>query len=203
MVLPDANLNINLGKSTYQINGILGYPVFQALGEITFFHDGKFEAGGTESNGRGARMLMRRLSPIVECRVEGKDLPFAFDTGASDTMLFVRYYREFRNQSKNWKKQHERTSGAGGVIKRKVYVQSEFKLGIGDKIVVLKNVSIYTKSTGAGNDERYGNLGQDVPRDFESFTLDFRNMTFTLGKPLAPSKSPENKASQENPGVKE
>lgn len=203
MVLPDSNLNINLGKSTYQIDGILGYPVFQALGKITFFHDGKFEARGTEFNWPGARMFMRRLSPIVECRVEGKTLSFAFDTGASDTTLFIRYFREFRSESRHWKKQHERTGGAGGVVTREVYVQPELRLGIGDKTAVLKDVSIYTESTGAGNDERYGNLGEDVPNGFESFTLDFGKMTFTLGKPLPKHQLPENKSSPENPSVKE
>ena len=45
MILDDANLNISLGKTSYQIQGIIGYPVFQALGSITFLHDGGFEAG--------------------------------------------------------------------------------------------------------------------------------------------------------------
>ena len=203
MVLPDVNLNINLGKGNYQIDGILGYPVFRSLGKITFFHDGTFQAGGTDSNGPGARMFMRRLSPIVECRVGGKDLPFTFDTGASDTTLLVRYYREFQSESRNWKKKHEKTSGAGGIVTRTVYVRPELNLGVGDQTVVLKNVSIYTESTGAGNDERYGNLGQDVPRDFESFTFDFLKMTFRLGKPRSARKSSENKSSYENPDVKQ
>jgi hypothetical protein len=38
---------------------------------------------------------------------------------------------------------------------------------------------------GAGIDEFYGNLGQDFVAGFESFTLDFSQMTFSLGAPLA------------------
>jgi hypothetical protein len=38
---------------------------------------------------------------------------------------------------------------------------------------------------GAGIDELYGNLGQDVVAGFESFTLDFSSMTFSLGAPVA------------------
>ena len=42
-------------------------------------------------------MYMKLLTPVIECTVEGKNLPFSFDTGASGTDLFVRYYNLFRN----------------------------------------------------------------------------------------------------------
>jgi hypothetical protein len=190
MVLPDANININLGKSSYQINGIIGYPAFQALGIISFLHTREFVAGAAaRSNGTGARMYMKGLSPIVMCNVEGKDRPFSFDTGASGTDLFVRYYDEFRGEAKGWKKGKEKDSGAGGTIKRKIYFQPEVKLGFGDKTVVLKKVSINSTGTGTDTDELYGNLGQDVPANFVSFTLDFINMTFSLGEPSPAAKS--------------
>jgi hypothetical protein len=40
LIFDDANLNVSLGKEAYQIQGIIGYPVFQALGVITFLHEG-------------------------------------------------------------------------------------------------------------------------------------------------------------------
>jgi predicted aspartyl protease len=186
LVLDDANLNVNLGKQTYQINAIVGYPVFQAFGMITFLHDGEFEAGGNvQPSGKGARMFMKGLSPVVECNVEGKNLPFTFDTGASDTDLFVRYYYRFRSESKTWKKSKDKTAGAGGMVKRKIYIEPQINLGIGDKTVTLRNVSIYTSGTGTDTDYLYGNLGQDVVANFDSFTLDFTTMTFSLGEPLS------------------
>jgi hypothetical protein len=36
----------------------------------------------------------------------------------------------------------------------------------------------------SGIDELYGNLGQDLVSGFESFTLDFSKVTFSLGAPL-------------------
>jgi hypothetical protein len=186
MVLPDANMNINLGKSSYQINGIIGDPVFQALGTITFLQNGQFEAGiQAQANGDGARMYMRELTPVVECKVKGKYLPFSFDTGAARTDFSDRYYREFRSQSKSWKERKEESSGAGGSIKRKVFIQPEVTLGIGGKTVVLKNVPISTSQFGTTISELFGNLGQDMPAGFESFTLDFKSMSFSLGQPLS------------------
>jgi hypothetical protein len=45
LILDDANLKVSLGNQSYQINAILGYPVFQAMRVITFTHSGEFEAG--------------------------------------------------------------------------------------------------------------------------------------------------------------
>jgi hypothetical protein len=217
MVLPDANLNLkltlqeekqrNLGNSTYQIDGIIGYPVFQALGTITFYHDDKFEAGRTQSSTAGARMYMSELTPIVECTVEGKDLPFAFDTGAVDTTLLVRYFRELRSKSTSWRKRKEKLSGVGGVVKRKVYVQPELKLVVGNRTVILKNVSIYPPSTAASTgtdyDEFYGYLGQDVAANFERVTFDFKNMSFTLDEPIPSNRPPMHAGSEQNPPEKQ
>lgn len=185
LVLEDANLKISLGKESYQINGIIGYPVFQALGTVTFRHDGEFEAGHqAQAAGKGARMFMKELTPIIQCEVEGKELPFSFDTGASDTDLFLRYLEQFHNESRTWKKGKTISAGAGGVVKLKIYMQPELKLGIGDKVVTLKKVTIHRSATGTDLGDLYGNLGQDVVANCESFTLDFVGMTFHLGEPL-------------------
>ena len=131
---------------------------------------------------------MKELTPIILCEVEGKELPFSLDTGASDTDLFVRYLERFHNESKTWKKGKAMSAGAGGVVKLTIYIQPEVKIGIGDKVVTLKKVSIHRSSTRTDIAELYGNLGQDVVANFESFTLDFAAMTFRLGDPLPSGK---------------
>src|SRR5208282_4659946 len=121
--------------------------------------------------------------------VEGKDPPLSFDTGASETYLFVRYYQRFRSESRAWKKSKAEIAGAGGVMKRKIYIQPRIKLGVGDKTVTLERVLIYTSGVGTStHDVLYGNLGQDAAAKFESFTLNFSAMTFSLGRLLAPER---------------
>ena len=108
LVLDDANLNIDLGKTKYPINAIVGYPVFQALGTITFRHGGIFEAGdAARQDASGTRMFMDLLTPVIQCGVEGQQLPFTFDTGASTSNLSVRYYERFRADSGSWKKKRD------------------------------------------------------------------------------------------------
>ena len=99
MILDDANLAINLGKETYQIRAILGYPVFQSLGAIKFSRSGEFEAGDSaKSNSGGTPLYMNLLNPVIECDVAGKPLPFTFDTGAQGTNLSVRYFARFHEK---------------------------------------------------------------------------------------------------------
>jgi len=186
MILDDANLNIQLSRTArYQINGIIGYPVFRALGKVGFLHNGGFEAGdGLRGNTAGARMYMNLLNPVIECGVEGVMLPFSFDTGAASTDLSVRYYEQFRGESGKWKKSTGMHGGAGGAVKHAVYIQPQLRLRIGDRSVTLNGVSVLPSAMGAGIDELYGNIGQDVVAKFDSFTIDFANMTFSLGTPL-------------------
>ncbi|MGH9326387.1 MAG: pepsin/retropepsin-like aspartic protease family protein [Terriglobia bacterium] len=186
LILDDANLKISFGDQSYQINAILGYPVFQAMGTITFLHDGEFEAGAmAQRSGNGTPMYLRRLTPVIRCRVEGTDLPFTFDTGASGTDLSVRYYDRFKGKGESWKKETYEVGGSSGTVKREMYTQLALHLGVGNKSVVLKNVSITPLKTNSGLDELYGNIGQDFVAGFESFTLDFSKMTFKLGDPLS------------------
>ncbi len=189
LVLPDDNLKVQYDKAgnRYQINAIIGYPVFQALGRVTFRRDGEVLAGDAASPSvGGARMYMKALAPIIFCKVAGQDLPFSFDTGAFSTDLLLAYYERFKAQAPKWKRVDSLSSGAGGVVKQKVYVQETVTFQAGDRSVVLHHVTIHSTGTGSDNDDLYGNLGEDFVAGFDSFTLDFTAMRLSLGRPLAP-----------------
>jgi len=186
LIFDDANLKIDLGKESYQINGIVGYPVFRAFGTVTFEKDGWFEGGeAAKRNAEGAPMYMKLLVPVIECSVEGNELPFSLDTGASGTNLSLRYFDLFKGEIKNWKKGENVTGGSGGQVKRTIYLQPELRLQVGTRTAELKNVSIFHEAVGTDLDELYGNLGQDLVAGFRSFTLDFTKMRFSLGAPAA------------------
>lgn len=135
-------------------------------------------------------MYMKLLTPVIECGVEGKNVPFAFDTGASGSILSVRYYNHFRNESRKWKKGYNKSFGAGGIVKRRIYLRPKLNLGVGDKAVTLNRVVIFPSPMGSDIDDLYGNLGQDTVANFDGFTLNFSTMTFSLGKPLSTVPSP-------------
>jgi len=124
---------------------------------------------------------MRMLRSIVLCGVEGKELPFRFDTGAVGTQLQVRYYELFHGEIGSWKEGEEINSGVGGAVRRKIFIQPKLDLMVGDKTATLKDVTILPVKLNSDLDEFYGNLGQDFVAGFESFTLDFSKMTFSFG----------------------
>ncbi len=99
-------------------------------------------------------------------------------------MLSVRYFKDFKAQLGSWKKAKHEGSGAGGVKVTEVYLVPTLELKIGDKIATLHRIPIFTSAVGTSIDDVYGNLGQDMLAGFESFTLDFAHMRFSVGKPV-------------------
>lgn len=186
LILDDKNLNVGAENGNDQIEAVLGYPVLQALGAVTFSQDGTLEAGpGTGPPGAAARMFMDGLTPMIECGVNGKNLLFDLDTGANASMLSVRYFKDFSAQSASWAKADDKSAGAGGIKQRQVDLLGTLDLKIGDKIASIHRIPIFTSAVGTDVDHGYGNLGQDLLAGFESFTLDFAHMRFSLGKPLS------------------
>jgi hypothetical protein len=58
----------------------------------------------------------------------------------------------------------------------RAYTLSPLVLRIGGREATVPQVRVYLDPTSADSDRAYGNLGQDVIRQFESMTLDFRRM---------------------------
>ena len=185
LVLDDENLRIGSGPDAYQINAVLGYPILKALGVVTFTRDEFLAGEAAEAGGQGVRMYMRGLTPAIECEVEGRPLLFTFDTGASSTDLSVRYYELFRAQAGSWKTQIVESGGAGGSAKHDLYIQPRLVMKVGTSTVTLQDVSITPVRMNAGLDILFGNLGQDFVDSFESVSLNFSTMTFSLGAPRA------------------
>lgn len=184
LILEDKSLLLDLGSDkAYQINAILGFPVFQILGSATFKKEGGFEAGShTTPSASSARVFMNQLKPLVECSVKDRQVLFAFDTGADVSTFSTRYFQEFQDQFKGLKKVRSSYGGAGGISTTDVFVVPEVDLRIAKTEVNLKQVIVYPSPVGTDLDDVYGNLGRDVVAGFNSFTLDFRHMTFSLWK---------------------
>jgi predicted aspartyl protease len=183
LILDDDNLRFGSGPDAYQINAVLGYPILEALGVLTFTRDEFLAGEAAERGGQGARMYMRGLTPAIECEVEGRSLLFTFDTGASSTDLSVRYYELFHAQADSWKTQIVESAGAGGSSRQGVYIQPRLLIKMGTSTITLQDVSIAPTRTNAGLDVLFGNLGQDFVESFESVGLNFSTRTFSLGAP--------------------
>ena len=186
LVLDDENLNLQISKTEkYQIDAVLGYPVMQALKRVTFTKDGHLLAGPDSVPAQnGARLYMDRLTPLLECAVGDRKVLFSFDTGADSSMLTDRYRRDFPSAFQGLLQKPYMMDGAGGMRSVPAYFLPEVELGVGNAHPVLKKVAV-VPVLGTDTDRTYGNLGRDLVDAYQSFTIDFENMSFALGDKLA------------------
>lgn len=191
LVLEDKNLDIPLGKDKhFQIQAIVGYPVFQALGAVTFRSDGWLEAGSAAApTDAGAKLFMHELTPLLECSRGGRKMLFSFDTGANESVFSVRYYRDFPAAFRSLKLRPYGMSGAGGLKMLRAFHLANVALTVGRAQVRLHNVPVLPSPTDTDLDQVYGNLGRDLVENVSSFTLDFTHMRFALGAPKKPDLS--------------
>jgi hypothetical protein len=168
-------------KTRYQINAVLGYPVLQALQRVTFTSDGHFLAGpDSPAAGHGARLFMNQLTPLLECKVQDREVLFSFDTGANHSAFSNRYYEAFPGQFRQLTKRSYGMGGAGGIRKFDVFYLPKAELGVGNTVVTLEKVPVLPP-LGTDGDKVFGNLGRDLTDPYRSFTIDFASMRLELG----------------------
>lgn len=155
----------------YQINGILGFPVIEALHEIQLTRDDYFIVPniGTKIDAP-SNLAIDGLSPLIF--IDGRH--FTFDTGADHTMLYAPYYRE---NKKSIDKQYQPIKigmgGAGGKVEHDGF-KVNHTFHISGRYINLKDVSLL--KTDINKETVYGNIGQYVIRRFNKMILNFNQM---------------------------
>ena len=176
LVFPDSALAFP--QIDYQIRGIVGFPVIAGFGATTVMRDGGLVLGDTVGEHTGeSNLCMRGLMPVIAADHAGERLHFGFDTGAQTTSLYRPFHAARRALVESGGAPAPvQTGGAGGVREVQAYSLSPLVLTIGGREVTVPTVSVYTETTTDDSDLLYGNIGQDVIRQFESMTLDFSRM---------------------------
>jgi predicted aspartyl protease len=170
LVFEDKDLYI--APIDFQINGILGFPIISALEEIQITNDGIFIVPLKETlNMNVSNMALDGLTPLIYIN----DKHFSFDSGAATTLLYRPYYLENKSEiEKNYAKAKINFGGAGGLKEFDGY-SVDVTFLIVDKEVQLKEVQLLSDDI-KENNSLYGNIGQDVIRQFNRVTLNFKQM---------------------------
>ncbi|MBI9068608.1 MAG: aspartyl protease family protein [Salinivirgaceae bacterium] len=170
LVLP--NEFLYFPKDGYQIFGILGFPIIQALKEIHISQDNKFIVPKKETTFTGqSNFAMDGLMPMIY--IDGKN--FRFDTGADFTVLYQKYYLENQKEiEQKYQLQKFSFAGAGGKEEYEGFIiNPTFK--VSGKDITLKNVNLL-KNKIYHDESYYGNIGQDLIRQFDTMILNFDQM---------------------------
>ena len=173
LVTQDKDLYIE--KYDYLLPGIIGFPVMTQLEEIRL---GKQSVviPHTPSVRDFSNLYMNEGRPIVLLMNENDTLRMAMDTGANNSELSYKYFKEHEKRilSEGVLKESSR-GGAGGIIDSKTYEIPLFEYQIGSKKGILDQISINTTEYPFIKNLD-GNLGQDIFTYFDVMILNFKTM---------------------------
>lgn len=173
LVFPDDALGFK--QIDYQINGILGFPVIEALKEIQITRDGKFIVPLTYSTSPENNLAIDFLTPLILIEDQHGSGTYTFDTGAGKTMLYNTYFDKFLSTKSDTLEDVEYTFGGAGGTTAKNGVYIPFNARIGPARITLDSVMVL-KEVLNPNNLYLGNIGQDVIGKFEKMTLNFDKM---------------------------
>lgn len=172
LIFPDEALAFP--QIDYQIYGILGFPVLEALEEIQISRDDRFRVPLKPGSEGDQNLALDFLTPLLWLTERGEKGIYTFDTGANQTMLYNTYYQLHKTTLSNRAEHDYAFGGAGGNSSQKgVYTTfapeiSGRKIKI-DSIIVLKEPLKEENSF-------LGNIGQDFIGKFNTMTLNFKEM---------------------------
>jgi len=166
------NQDLFIPQISYQINGIIGFPIINDLGEVHISRQDDFIVPLTESVSIPSNMALEFLTPIIDINGE----PYTFDTGADETMLYPPYYKKHRDQiDRLYTPTSMRFGGAGGSTTQKGF-KVNFNCLVSGKNIQLDSVSLFTEPFKDNMNYYYGNIGQDLIGQFNKMVLNFKSM---------------------------
>ncbi len=170
LVLPDQALYFP--QINYQIYGILGFPVIEALKEIRITQSGDFIVPLVRSTStENSNIVMDGLTPLIYIN----NMHFTFDTGADETMLYHKFYKENQKEiDKNYQPEKISFGGAGGTKEFEGY-NIDFTFNIGEEQIKLQNINL-VKEKIKESETVYGNIGQDLIQKFDTMIINFDKM---------------------------
>jgi hypothetical protein len=176
LVLEDKSLFFPQIK--YQIHGIVGFPVMEAIGRVTIARNNEVTLSTRRVESIvDPNLCLEDLKPLVQATVNGQDQIYAFDTGAVTTTFYPPFLEANRQsivtQAKLEKMQ---MGGAGGAKQVSIYSLPKLQMTIAGKTAQFTKVKVLTEPVNDESRNFYGNLGQDLIKQFERMTLDFRAM---------------------------
>lgn len=170
LVFPDSAMAFP--QINYQIHGILGFPVIEALKEIQLTKAGQFIIPKKRSVISTPNLALDFLTPIIYINGEN----FTFDSGAQQTILYQSYYEKHKDSiQQKYTETVINIGGAGGVLSKKGYI-IPLHLNIAGKAVAIDSVRLLKENMEEGKTHLSGNIGQDLIKKFSKMTINFETM---------------------------
>lgn len=154
----------------------IGFPIMEEFKEFTITKTDTLIVPKEPTHKNIANMRLNGLTPHVYLFNGTDSLEYAFDSGATKSHFTSKYfekYQEFIEQTATL--DTVTNSSAGGAKQHQAYLIDSTQLFIGSKKAVFDKIHVHTNLNETFEDV-YGNLGQDLIRQFNSMTLNFEDM---------------------------
>lgn len=173
IILPDSSLTF--GNGAYVVKGIIGFPVIKAFEHFTITKKEIFIPQTDTSSIRQSNMAIDQLKPIIYLTYNDDVLPFTFDTGARNSVFSNNFYNRYKDYiDKTGTPKETSMGGAGGYKKFNMMEMPEIALKQFDKTIILKKARVSKEKVETTESYYYGNLGQDIIKQYDSLTIDFK-----------------------------
>ena len=164
------------------VRGLIGFPVVEAAGEVTFRPDGGIEVPAEVPRREVHNLALHELTPYVRVGHGEEELLCVLDTGNLETHLYEPFYRRHRARIESaGVRDTFRSGGAGGVAEIPGYRLRDVALRVGGRTVTLDEVQVWTRPI---RDEASNvldcNLARDVLSAHGPYTINFRSMSVLL-----------------------
>jgi len=156
--------------------GAIGFPVIEELREISITRADTLIVPKEPGKASFANLRLDGLQPLVYLYNGADTLEYSFDTGATKTHLTSNYYHKYKDEIERIAHRDTiTTASAGGRMQHYTLRLDSTLLHIGQETAVLKDIQVHPDHNETF-DNVYGNLGQDLVRYFNRFTLNFEEM---------------------------
>ncbi|MEJ2114219.1 MAG: retropepsin-like aspartic protease [Flavobacteriaceae bacterium] len=174
LVLNDED--ISFPQIDYYINGIIGFPVIEAMEEIRISKNDSIRVPQNPVDYNLSNFALDGLTPIIAVNYKKDTLSFGFDTGARASTLYAPFFERYKNEVEtNYELQKFKSSSAGGVIEFEGYIIEDIDLKVGESMASLKNLQLHKNKIGTEDNNLYGNFGQDFIKHFDEMIISFKN----------------------------
>lgn len=175
LIMPDESFDFP--QANYTINGILGYPVINALREVRISKKGTLEIPLIPSKSALSNLALDGLFPMINMVAENDTLVFHFDTGAKTSDLYSPYFKLHKKTIiRDGAHKSVTLGGAGGFVKIHSYELKDFKFHIGGQLALVRYITVFSEPVKESKELVYGNIGQDVIGQFDEMIINFQNM---------------------------
>ena len=190
LIVDDSQLTFPL-PGGYDIKAIIGMPVMRAIGRMRM-EPARLTVLPPQRNPVGPPNLHATGNSVyVDVGLGERSYPLLLDTGANQTSLTALYARAMPAVLAGLETRSVASASAGGTREQRVASWRNAPVSLSGRSVTAPVIPVALPSDGAPHGLRYGILGSDMLRRFESYTLDFAAMRLELGDPVeSPATAP-------------